>query len=481
MVKIQLCCPNCDYELQKDYPSSSYQCERCGSGLSISIDYSKLQGLNREKLSPRQWSLWRYKELMQIPSGATAITLGEGGTHLHKCDRLAQMFGVKRLYIKDETTNPTGSFLDRGSSLETTVAVMNGCRSAVALANGNFGASIAAYSAKAGIDLTAHITLGVDLGKLYQILACSSNVRISKNLAEARIHIKNVPSGTHVFSQDDPFFVEGKKTIAWEIFEQLDWRPPDWLILPMGSGALLSLSWKAIYEMREMSFVNSITSLVGVQPKGCSPIVEAFHKKMDKIRPGDKPRTKILDLSSVNPNFGNAALRAIKESKGFAVSVSDEEAYEFTKVLARTEGIFAEPAACSTLACLKEALESGLVSKDESIVCVVTGAGLKDPRAIRSILSRSRELEEYLSVSVEANIGRTKLAILSILNESEVHGYGVWKLLNKRYGIKVKLPAVYQHLAQLERMGMIKASGRERIRGRLSRSYSLTDKGRGAI
>jgi threonine synthase len=202
---------------------------------------------------------------------------------------------------------------------------------------------------------------------------------------------------------------------------------------------------------------------------------------MDRIRPLDKPRTKILDLSLVDPNFGNAALKAIRESGGFAASVSDEEAYEFTKVLARSEGIFAEPAACSTLACLKEALESGLIREDESVVCVITGAGLKDPRVMRSILSRSKELKEFLNVSRVVNVGKTKLAILSILGENEIHGYGIWKLLNKRYNIKVKLPAVYQHLSQLERMGMIRASGTERIRGRLSRYYSLTDKGRGVI
>lgn len=459
----------------------SYRCDHCNSGLSLLVDYSRLRNLSREKLSLRSGGLWRYSELISIPPGETTVTLGEGGTHLHKCDRLARLLGVRRLYIKDETTNPTGSFLDRGSSVETTVALRNGCRSAVALANGNFGASIAAYSARAGIELIAYTTLGVDLGKLYQILACSPDVRILKTLSEARLQIKSASSGKYVFIQDDPFFTEGKKTIAWEIFEQLEWQPPDWLILPMGSGALLSLSWKAVHEMVELSFVESTTRLVGVQPQGCSPIVEAFRKRMDRIRPLDKPRTKILDLSLVDPNFGNAALKAIRESGGFAASVSDEEAYEFTKVLARSEGIFAEPAACSTLACLKEALESGLIREDESVVCVITGAGLKDPRVMRSILSRSKELKEFLNVSRVVNVGKTKLAILSILGENEIHGYGIWKLLNKRYNIKVKLPAVYQHLSQLERMGMIRASGTERIRGRLSRYYSLTDKGRGVI
>lgn len=460
----------------------SYRCEKCGSGLSLFVDYSKLSHFRRETLSLRSGGLWKYSELIPIPPGETIVTLGEGGTHLHRCDRLAQMLGIRRLYVKDETTNPTGSFLDRSSSVETTVAVRCGYRTATALVNGNFGASIAAYSARAGIDLTGYITFGMDLGKLYQILACSADVRILKSESEARLRMKSSSSGRYVFSQDSPFFTEGKKTIAWEIFEQLDWQPPDWLVFPMGSGALISLSWKAMHEMRTLSFIDDTTSLVGVQPQGCDPIVKAFNLKMDTVKPAERSRTKILDLSSVNPTFGNAALKAIRESGGFASAVDDEKAYEFTKVLARTEGIFAEPAACSTLACLSEALEHGLIRRDESVVCVITGAGLKDPRAIRSIVKRSRGLEEFLrGVPGRPGMGRTKLAILTILSESETHGYDIWKLLEKHHGIKVKLPAVYQHLAQLKRLGMVRTSGISKNRGRLSKYYSLTDKGRGVV
>jgi threonine synthase len=450
--------------------------------LSVLYDYDEIASrISISQLGSRVSGVWKYIELLPVKPSAEPISLGEGGTFLHNCPRLADEIGVRRLYLKDETSNPTGSFLDRGTTVAITKAKEFGFKSVAGVAQGNFGASLAAYSAKAGLHCRIDVPREIDLGKLYQIIAYGVEVRLAKNAEEV---IPESSKETLRITPNGPYFLEGEKTTAYEICEQLHWQVPSRIFVPMGNGGHISMMWKAIQELKTLGFLKeSGVMMSGVQAIGCSPIVDAFRAGREEIEPAEVCQTTAFDIGLKNPTHGSTAVRAINESGGTATTVTDEEMFEATKLLAKTEGIFAEPAAASTIAGLKKLVEEGEVDWDEDVVCVITGAGLKDPAAARRMIERVREIEQMIEHSEERKMmvmmGETKRHILQVLAEGELYGYGIWRALLDRFGSDMKIPSIYQHLLELRGLGLVERTRVQQVRGKPSRFYyRLTEKGR---
>jgi threonine synthase len=384
---------------------------------------------------------------------------------------------LKNLYIKNETTNPTGAFMDRGTSVEVTKAIEFGASSLCCGTTGNLGVSIAAYAAKMGLPCRIFLPPRVDLGKLYQMIAYGADVRLSRTYEDALVDAEREGRRSFLVASDSPAFLEGEKTTCFEICEQLGWKAPDRIIVPMGNGGHLSMIWKALKELRSIGLVGEgDVKLTGVQAAGCKPIFDAFWGKKEEEMPGEI-HTLATDIALRKPLLLDLALKALRESGGTAIAVSDEEILEATSLLARTEGIFAEPSASATIAGLKRLVGGGRVDRDEVIVCIITGMGLKDPLTARRFVEEARNMERLLGRLEErrlSRVGRTKLLILEILSQGEGYGYSVWRDLRDRYGVHLRIPCIYQHLAELARMGLINKVRSERVRNKPERRYYLT-------
>ncbi|MFW9974260.1 MAG: threonine synthase [Candidatus Thorarchaeota archaeon] len=481
-------CTTCGKEHQYDLPERV--CSDCGSYLEIKYDLDAVgKTINRKTISSRKSGIWRYHELLPVSVPSKAISLGEGGTYLHKCDRLSKHLGLKALYLKDETTNPTGSFIDRGTAVEVTVAKERGFQSLCCGSTGNLAASLVAYAARAGFESKVFIaqTRNVDIGKFYQILAYGANVEVVKNheMAMERAQIESRQS--YYVKAYSSIFLEGVKTTIFEICEQLNWHAPDWLIVPMGNGGHLSMIWKGLRELQKIGVLDEIdTRLVGVQSTSCAPIVDAFMRGADRITPTSDGATIALDIGMGNPSCGHTALRAIRESNGFAISVSDKDTLDAVSSIARREGVFVEPASATPVAALRQLLRSDRIHPTDTIVCVVTGMGLKYPEIARILVKGKSKLEHLLSRVEDrkftTQIGRTKQQILQILVDSESYGYGIWRTLVDDFGISIKIPSVYQHLSELRSTGLVSQTRIETTFDNRKRAYyGLTERGQRII
>ena len=481
-------CTKCN----RTYPISQpyLLCKMCNGTLTVKYDYDSIDqtSLRNGTRPPGVWGFW---ELLPLDNKTNIVSLGEGNTFLHSCERLAEQIGLRRLFAKDESTNPTGAFVDRGTTVVVSKAKEFGYHSVHCRTKGNLGASLAAYSAKAGFRCNILVPGRIDLGKFYQMVAFGVHIELSRHGAESdhdetasalrANHTESYPVTTN-----DPFLLEGEKTTGYEICQQLGWSGPDWVVVPMGSGSHLAMIWKGIKELEAIGIVDgSNVRIAGVQAEGCAPIVEALERGADTIRPVKAVRTIALDMAVRNPRHGYLALRALRESKGTGITVSDPEIIEAMKLLAKAEGIFAEPAAASTIAGIKLLVDSGQVDRTESVVCVVTGMGLKDPMSARKLARRTDEAKKAVrkveSIGVIHRMGKTKLSILQVLSGRELHGYGVWTALGQA-NAKLDISSVYQHLAELEAAEMIRKTKTQSIGGKPERRYyRLTAKGEDAL
>jgi threonine synthase len=478
---VNLLCPRCDAK----YPLNHLikRCTSCGSILFVEYDYDVVtEFFKRKKEGNGATGLWRYRELLPLPEDFQQYSLGEGGTFLQRCDRLAKMLGVHKLYIKNEAMNPTGSFIDRGVAVEISYAAHKEVKEVYCAPTGNLGASLAAYTAKAGIKCFIHISSDINPGKLLQMLAYNAQIKLSQDCSP-----EVVGEGKLWVMPFDPFILEGEKTLVFEICEQLGWKTPRRIIAPMGTGGLLTMVWKGLNELKRVKLIEDrFWHLIGVQAKGCAPIVKAFEEGCTSVKPASSAQTIAVDLKVAAPPLGDMALEAIKKTHGLAIAVSDEEILEATRLLARTEGIFAEPAAASTIAALRKLIESKDVDTDEEVACIITGAGLKDPSATFHLIEKHRKIrflvEQRRLRGGSIALGETKTALLKLIDEGNIYGYEIWKQLSKKYGIKIKVPSVYQHLSDLEALGLIEKGGTISVAGKPERRcYFITGKGKSAL
>jgi threonine synthase len=453
---IGLQCSRCS-EVFESFPSRS-RCQKCGGLLEYTYD---LERLKEVKLAG-SLSFWRYKPL--LPETKKAVTMGEGGTPLHKAERLANKIGLKALFLKDETQNPTNSFRDRCATLMVSNALDLGHEFLVCASNGNLGASLAAYCAKSGLVCHVIVPKTVDMGKLAQMLIYDAIIEehgetVDESIERAETLAKET-GWYQAAAELNPLTIEAQKTIAYEIVEQFG--VPDWLITPMGSGGTLYSVWKGFKEMQALGMADETPKMVGVQAHGCSPIVDAYLKNKLEPLAISKPSTHALGILVGNPLNGAWALKAIKESGGLAVSVQDPEILTAEQEIARLEGIFAEPSSSAAIAALKKLMDQGIIGKRDNVVCLITGSGLKATDVLQALAKKRKTAIVGLELS-------TKEKILRILSRGDAYGYDLWKKLGKT----MTRAAVYQHLNALSKRGLIAAYKRE---GR--KYFKITKRGR---
>ncbi|HEX21066.1 MAG TPA: threonine synthase [Actinobacteria bacterium] len=370
-------------ECGREYPiSPSHVCEFCFGPLEVVYNYKAIKkDISRDKINAGPLSIWRYIDLLPIEPETRRIDLGVGYTPLIKAENLGNRLGIKDLYIKNDTLNPTNSFKDRVVSVALTRAVEFGFDVAACASTGNLANSVAAHAAKAGMRSFIFIPADLESGKVIataiygpNLIAVNGNYdQVNRLCAEIADEYKWAFVNVNI----RPFYAEGSKTLAFETVEQLGWKAPDHVVVPMASGSLLTKIKKGLDEFYKVGLIDEPnTKVSGAQATGCSPISQAFKAGLDHIRPV-KPDTIAKSLAIGNPADGYYALGAVRETGGSIIDVSDEEIVEAIELLAKTEGIFAETAGGVTIAVLKKLAESGKISADELTVAYVTGLGLK--------------------------------------------------------------------------------------------------------
>ncbi|MEM4520530.1 MAG: threonine synthase [Candidatus Bathyarchaeia archaeon] len=450
-----LVCAKCNSVFGEVAPE--YRCENCGvaGSLEYKVDYKSIGKVSFSG----DFTFWRYRDL--LPSVKNFVSLHEGGTPLYRAERLAKHIRLSRLYLKDETRNPTNSFRDRAAALMVSKMLDLGYAAAICASSGNMGASLAAYCAKYGISCHIVIPRHVDVGKLAQMIIYDAAVEeygetVDESIKRA-MRISEETGWYQATSAINPLTIEAQKTIAFEIFEQIG--VPDVVIVPMGSGGTIYSIWKGFLELNDLGIIREKPRLIGVQSSGCSPIVNAYLGREEII---EKPMTRATSILMVNPLRRDLALKAIRESGGLAVAVSDHEILEAEQEMARMEGIFAEPASSATIAALKRLLNESVIGVNESVVCLITGSGLKATDVLKA-MSRKRKM-----ILVEADLS-TKEKILRIIAGKETYGYEIWKMLGKT----MTKAAVYQHLNELKSKDLIS------VRIKNGRKYfTITEKGK---
>lgn len=368
-----------------------YTCPRCQDLLEIRYDYERIAPVIDTKLwRSKDFSVWRYRELIPISDETRVVTLCEGGTGLHKSENLADDLRLKRLHVKFEGENPTGSFKDRGMTVGVSKALELEARMVACASTGNTSASLSAYAARAGLRCVVLIPAGkIAQGKLAQAMAHGATIlEIEGNFDDALrsvIELTKRNRSIALLNSVNPFRVEGQKTLAFEVCDQLDFRSPDVVVVPVGNAGNVSAIWKGFDELRQLGIVEKVPRMMGIQAEGAAPIASAYKQRRMEIQNVERPETVATAIRIGAPASWKKALRAVRESGGAMETVSDEEILQAQKDLARREGLFVEPASASSVAGLRKLLEQKLIEKDEEIVCVATGHGLKDPQVVTRI------------------------------------------------------------------------------------------------
>lgn len=338
--------------------------------------------LTKESLRGRIASMWRYREVLPVVDDRNIVSLGEGWTPLHKAKTLGASLGFSNLYIKDESINPTQSFKARGMSAAVSMAKELGVNKAAAPSAGNAGGALAAYAAHAGME--AHIFVPADTPKanVIECRALGANVTLVDGLIHDCGRIvgdRKQAEGWFDFSTlKEPYRLEGKKTMGYELAEQLDWTLPDVILYPTGGGTGLIGMWRAFDEMERMGWIGSARPrMVSVQASGCAPIVEAFQVGANSGADIPNAHTVASGLRVPKAIGDFIMLDILRKSGGTAVSVLDAELVADAREIGANEGIFAAPEGGACLSALKKMFENGEVSKDERVVIFNTGSGIK--------------------------------------------------------------------------------------------------------
>jgi len=410
---LKLKCSKCG----KEYPPDVKIClclNKDYGRLDIYYDYESIaNSLTRNALERRHPGIWKYKELLPIKEYENFPSMGEGGTPLIQSKRLADDLGMKSLYLKDETINPTGSFKDRVMSVGVAKAIEFGAKVMVTASSGNAAASLAAYSAKAGLDCYAFVIEKAGKGKIAQLLLYGAKVvrvkRVKKAvdptvelLKKAVDHYGWYPCPS--MGPFNPYQIEGNKLISYEIAEQMNWDVPDWIVAPIGAGSLLTGVWKGFKDFYELGFINRIPAFAGIQSAGNPPLVRAFKRGADplEIKRWEHTDTIATGLADPYPWDGDGALTAIYKTKGVAEEVTDEAILDAEKLLASKEGIFAEPSGVTSLAGLIKLLDLGVIDKHDTVAVLITGSGLKDPEVATKLFGEPPTIKPTIEELEEA-------------------------------------------------------------------------------
>lgn len=386
-------CVDCNQTFNAE--RTTHRCPDCTGILDPTYDYNKIN-LTQNKLTDRPHkSMWRYEELLPFPKH-TAVSMGEGNTALIKCPNLADAIGVDRVFLKDEGRNPTGTFKDRGQSAAITAAVQHGADHVALASAGNAGQAASAYAARAG--LTSHAFLpersGFTQKAMVEVHGGDLTVENPMN-RDSEIGDAGRALETKLNEHDDwypvqtfvtPYRHEGKKTMAYEITEQLQWDVPDAIIYPTGGGVGLVGMHKAAKEFQKLGLCNDLPSMYAAQSSGCAPIVEAWNRGRTQHTPWNKVDTICGGIAIPDPGASSLILEAIQESDGGAVATPDEAILDAAIKVAQMEGLELTPTAAAAVSGAFRLAEKGEMGVDDTIVLLNTGTGNKDADVLRSHL-----------------------------------------------------------------------------------------------
>lgn len=386
MVKvIKLACPKCG-----DEPASKtiFYCPSCRCVLEVNVSLGHLTGGDFDRLcQSRDRSIWRWFDFFPVSHRTAIVSLGEGGTPLLDAKRLGEKLGIANLYLKNDTVLPTGSLKDRSNSVGISVGKELGFDTASVISTGNAAASVAAYAAAAGMHGIVMVPKGTALSKIIQACAYGATVivvdgRFDYEVAELyRGAVKEF--GWYDCLSSNPYRV-GKKSYAYELVDQLDGRVADWVIHPTAGGTGIFCMWQGFQEFLSLAWIDRVPKLVAAQSASAAPFVTAIEMDFDNVEPVIARETVAESIQVGNPAaLGWRALAALRESNGTAVAVSDGEILEAQALTARLAGIFAEPAAASSVAAAKKLRAAGTIKAEDVVVCNLTGHGLKQPEAIQ--------------------------------------------------------------------------------------------------
>ena len=391
-------------------------CEFCFGPLEVAYDYEAMhRNITRETIERGPNSVWRYADLLPADP-EYAVDINAGFTPLVRAKNLGEHLGLKNLWIKNDCANPTWSFKDRVVTVAATKAREFGFKTLACASTGNLANSVAAHAASAGLEAYVFIPSDLERGKIVgssvygaTLVAVDGNYddvnRLCSELADK--YQERTPGGRRwafVNINMRPYYSEGSKTLAYEVAEQLGWRAPEHVVVPMASGSLYVKIWKGLQELSKLWLIDSVqTKMSGAQARGCSPIVTAYEGHTHNIRPV-RPKTIAKSLAIGNPADGYYALQVMEESGGYGVASEDEEIVEGIKLLAESEGIFAETAGGVVIAGLKKLALDGKIAPDELTVAYITGSGLKTQEAIEDALELPLHIDPTMA-SFEAKLG----------------------------------------------------------------------------
>ena len=356
-------------------------CE-CGGILDIVYDYDYIKSVfTKETLKNRQnFTMWRYRELLPVEDTTPDPPLRVGWSPLYRADRLAQELGIARLYVKDDGLNPTASLKDRASAMAVAKAREAGAKVIACSSTGNAASSLAGNAAAAGFETYIFVPSRAPKGKVAQLMTFGATVISVQGSYEDTFELSKAAIDRWGWynrnAAINPYLSEGKKTVALEIMEQLDWQVPDYIAISVGDGCTIAGLWKGLKDLHAIGFIDRLPRLISAQAEGCCPLNRAIETG-EPWRPMEE--NTLADSIAVGvPRNADKALMAIRESNGLTVNVSDEEIMAAQKLLGRTCGVVGEPAGVTGAAGLKKLCEQGKIPADATVVSVVTGNGLKD-------------------------------------------------------------------------------------------------------
>ena len=384
----------------------------CGGILDIVYDYDYIKAnLTKEKLAARRDnSMWRYRELLPVEEDTPNTPLRVGWSPLYEADRLAKQLGIKKLYVKDDGINPTASLKDRASAMAVAKAREAGAEVIACSSTGNAASSLAGNAAAAGLKTYIFVPSRAPKGKVAQLMTFGATVISVQGSYEDTFELSKAAIDRWGWynrnAAINPYLSEGKKTVALEIMEQLDWQVPDYIAISVGDGCTIAGLWKGLKDLYAIGFIDRLPRLISAQAEGCCPLNRAIETG-EPWHPMEE--NTLADSIAVGvPRNADKALMAIRESNGLTVNVSDEEIMAAQKLLGRTCGVFGEPAGVTGAAGLKKLCEQGKIPANATVVSVVTGNGLKDvANAIKAAgepISIPSDMDRLLAAFAEQGI-----------------------------------------------------------------------------
>ena len=380
-------------ECSKEYPPEFlYICEDCFGPLDVLYNFAnKITKQTFENRSDLTY--WRYFEILPIEDKKNIVSLSGAITPLQKADNLGyELGGLKNLFIKNDSVNPTFSFKDRPAGVAVSKAKEMNLPAVGCASTGNLASATAAHASKARLPCYIFAPFDLEHVKIAQSLAYGAKFIAVDGTYDDANRLASVIGDSNGYGIVNinmrPYYVEGSKTLAFEILEQLNWTVPDVLVIPVGSGAMLNSICKGFEEIMNLGIISDISNLriIAAQPHGCSPIVDAYKNKSDEVIPVEIPDTIAKSLAIGDPGDGSYVLKRLKQFNGIGEKVIDGEIKNAIILLAKTEGIFTEPAGGVSVGVLKKLIEENKIDKDEKVVCYVTGNGLKTTESIIDLL-----------------------------------------------------------------------------------------------